>query len=160
MPKIIVDIYSTFRAFDNPCISPVTPVFPTYSYIRATAEVQNPEICLVSSNVFLEEVYVDVPVVKEIVLENKTLLSSNISWKEVSLSGICQGPPEGETRAEPCCIPTYVTRNKIFLLLDLYSRFAVDVWFVAHTKISLTEVSSSNCVTLFTIYSFTYWHVW
>jgi hypothetical protein len=54
------------------------------SYIRATAEVQNPEICILSSNVVLEEVYVDVPVVKEIVLENKTLLSSNISWKQVS----------------------------------------------------------------------------
>ncbi|CAB4016963.1 Hypothetical predicted protein, partial [Paramuricea clavata] len=52
------------------------------SYIRATAEVQNPEICILSSNVVLEEVYVDVPVVKEIVLENKTLLSSNISWKQ------------------------------------------------------------------------------
>ena len=59
-------------------------VFLQLSYIHATAEVQKPEICVLSSDVFLEEVYVDVPVVKEIVLENKTLLSSNISWNKVS----------------------------------------------------------------------------
>ncbi|XP_028403887.1 deleted in lung and esophageal cancer protein 1-like isoform X2 [Dendronephthya gigantea] len=51
------------------------------SYIRATAEVQKPEICLLSSNVAFEEIYVDVPIVKEIVLENKTLMFTKVSWK-------------------------------------------------------------------------------
>ncbi|XP_046844531.1 deleted in lung and esophageal cancer protein 1-like [Xenia sp. Carnegie-2017] len=51
-------------------------------YIQATAIVQKPEICLTFSNVLLKEVYVNVPVMKEIELENKTLLSSNITWKE------------------------------------------------------------------------------
>ena len=38
-----------------------------------------------SSNVVLEEVYVDVPVTKEIEVENKTSLSTYISWSKVSM---------------------------------------------------------------------------
>lgn len=55
-----------------------------FSYIQVAAEVQRPEICVLSSHIVLDEMYLNVPVEKDIVLENKSLLPSHVTWKPVS----------------------------------------------------------------------------
>ena len=47
-------------------------------------EVQTPQVCLLSCNLYIEEVYVGVPVAREVVLQNQTLLSARFQWNEVS----------------------------------------------------------------------------
>lgn len=56
-----------------------------FSYIHVTAEVQTPEICILSSTVVMEEVYLNVPFIKQIEVENKSLLKATFCWIEVSL---------------------------------------------------------------------------
>ena len=48
------------------------------------AEVQRPQVCLLSCDMYIEKVYLGVPVSREVVLHNQSLLKTQFSWKEVS----------------------------------------------------------------------------
>ena len=47
-------------------------------------EVQRPQVCLLSCDMYIEKVYLGVPVNREVVLHNKSLLRAQFKWKEVS----------------------------------------------------------------------------
>ncbi|EDO45789.1 predicted protein [Nematostella vectensis] len=53
------------------------------SYLSVFSEVQTPLVCLVSSSLYIEDVYLNVPVSREVVLQNHTLLATHFQWKEI-----------------------------------------------------------------------------
>ena len=54
------------------------------SYLSVFAEVQRPQVCLLSCDMYIEKVYLGVPVSREVVLHNQSLLKTQFAWKEVS----------------------------------------------------------------------------
>ena len=54
------------------------------------AEVQNPQACLLSCELKMEEVFVDVAVIQQVTLLNQTLLPATFEWGEVKESLILQ----------------------------------------------------------------------
>ena len=53
------------------------------SYLSVFCEVQRPLVCLLSSDLYIENVYLGVPVSREVVLHNQSLLRAQFHWKEV-----------------------------------------------------------------------------
>ncbi|XP_078378630.1 deleted in lung and esophageal cancer protein 1-like isoform X2 [Oculina patagonica] len=53
------------------------------SYLSVFAEVQRPQVCLLSCDMYIEKVYLGVPVSREVVLHNQSLLRAKFAWKEV-----------------------------------------------------------------------------
>ena len=47
------------------------------------AEVQRPQVCLLSCDMYIEKVYFGVPVSREVVLHNQSMLRAQFEWKEV-----------------------------------------------------------------------------
>lgn len=58
--------------------------FFSFSYLSVFAEVQRPQVCLLSCDMYIEKVYLGVPVSREVVLHNQSLLRAQYKWKEVS----------------------------------------------------------------------------
>ena len=54
------------------------------SYLSVFSEVQSPQVCLVSCDLYIEKVFLGVPVSREVLLQNQTLLHTEFQWKEVS----------------------------------------------------------------------------
>jgi len=53
------------------------------SYLSVFAEVQRPQVCLLSCDMYIEKVYLGVPVSREVVLHNQSLLKTQFAWKEI-----------------------------------------------------------------------------
>ncbi|XP_015773213.1 PREDICTED: deleted in lung and esophageal cancer protein 1-like [Acropora digitifera] len=53
------------------------------SYLSVFCEVQRPLVCLLSCDVLIEKVYLGVPISREVVLHNQSLLTAHFKWKEV-----------------------------------------------------------------------------
>ncbi|XP_074623643.1 deleted in lung and esophageal cancer protein 1-like isoform X1 [Acropora palmata] len=53
------------------------------SYLSVFCEVQRPLVCLLYCDVLIEKVYLGVPVSREVVLHNQSLLTAHFKWKEV-----------------------------------------------------------------------------
>lgn len=53
------------------------------SYLSVFAEVQRPQVCLLSCDMYIEKVYLGVPVSREVVLHNQSLLRAQYKWKEI-----------------------------------------------------------------------------
>ncbi|XP_019622348.1 PREDICTED: deleted in lung and esophageal cancer protein 1-like [Branchiostoma belcheri] len=63
------------------------------SHVSAQVEVQTPQVCLMSCQLVIDEIYTDVPVRREITLLNQTLLETDFTW----------GQPEGP-HADRCSV--------------------------------------------------------
>ncbi|XP_043923496.1 deleted in lung and esophageal cancer protein 1 [Protopterus annectens] len=60
------------------------------SYLTVQAEVQNPQVCLLSSQLAFGEVYVGIPVQGTAKLFNQTSLPANYSWIEIQKNDLTQ----------------------------------------------------------------------
>ncbi|XP_031565846.1 deleted in lung and esophageal cancer protein 1-like [Actinia tenebrosa] len=67
------------------------------NYLSVFSEVQSPLVCLLSSSLYLENVYLDVPVSRTITLQNQTLLTSEFCWNEI----ICNKDSDYSVTFEP-----------------------------------------------------------
>ena len=52
------------------------------------AEVQGPQVCLLSCDLYIEKVFLGVPVSREVVLHNQSLLKAQFAWKEVRFTNL------------------------------------------------------------------------
>ena len=53
------------------------------SYLSVFCEVQRPLVCLLSCDMYIEKVYLAVPVNREVVLYNQSLIRAHFKWKQV-----------------------------------------------------------------------------
>ncbi|XP_073236262.1 deleted in lung and esophageal cancer protein 1-like isoform X3 [Porites lutea] len=53
------------------------------SYLSVFGEIQRPLVCLLSCDMYIEKVYLGVPVSREVVLHNQSLLKARFTWEEV-----------------------------------------------------------------------------
>ena len=54
------------------------------SYLETRAIIQRPEVRFLSSNLDVEDCFVDVPVVKTVTMQNLTLFTVQYKWIEVN----------------------------------------------------------------------------
>ena len=52
------------------------------------AEVQGPQVCLLSCDLYIEKVFLGVPVSREAVLHNQSNLKAQFAWKEVRFTNL------------------------------------------------------------------------
>lgn len=57
--------------------------FYLFSYLSVFGEIQRPLVCLLSCDMYIEKVYLGVPVSREVVLHNQSLLKARFTWEEV-----------------------------------------------------------------------------
>ena len=57
--------------------------FFLFSYLSVFGEIQRPFVCLLSCDMYIEKVYLGVPVSREVVLHNQSLLKARFTWEEV-----------------------------------------------------------------------------
>ena len=57
--------------------------FFLFSYLSVFGEIQRPLVCLLSCDMYIEKVYLGVPVSREVVLHNQSLLKARFTWEEV-----------------------------------------------------------------------------
>ena len=55
------------------------------STVLVQGEVQNPQVCLLSCELAMPTVYLDVPTTHQVELLNQTLLDTTFKWGQVSL---------------------------------------------------------------------------
>ncbi|CAH1233881.1 DLEC1 [Branchiostoma lanceolatum] len=95
------------------------------SHVGAQVEVQTPQVCLMSCQLVIEEIYTDVPVRREITLLNQTLLETDFTW----------GQPEGP-HAERCSVEFGTPSGH----LGPREKVDITVTFTGHTQGEISEV--------------------
>ncbi|XP_022081791.1 deleted in lung and esophageal cancer protein 1-like [Acanthaster planci] len=95
------------------------------SFIGVRADVQHPQACLASCQLTMDEVYVGVPITREVTIVNQTLLAANFCWQE----------PQG-SQAEKCRVTFDPHQGR----LQPRENLKVAVTFVANTQGLLDNV--------------------
>ncbi|KAM3593795.1 uncharacterized protein V6R79_022034 [Siganus canaliculatus] len=100
----------------------------TGCHLQVRAEVQSPQMCLLSSKLLLSDLYVGVLAKASVTLYNQTLLPSQFSWmaqlqgKHAELCAASFDPPSGT--------------------LGPNTSMEITVHFISHTDLELTEVAA------------------
>ncbi|XP_008306151.1 deleted in lung and esophageal cancer protein 1 isoform X2 [Cynoglossus semilaevis] len=100
----------------------------TGCHLSVRADVQSPQVCLLSCELIFSELYVEIPTKGTVKLFNQTLLPSHFKWmaqlqgKQASLCTTSFDPPSGTLGPNAC--------------------IEVTVNFTAHTDMKLTEVAA------------------
>ncbi|KAK3726413.1 hypothetical protein QZH41_019666, partial [Actinostola sp. cb2023] len=104
------------------------------SYLSVFSEVQTPLACLLSSCLYIEDVYLDVPVSRTITLHNQTLMVTKFDWNQVMIGGVTDS--DYTVTFEPTCG-------------ELHSRQAlpIRVTFTGHKKGQVDNLMTSCHVT-------------
>ncbi|KAI8513172.1 Deleted in lung and esophageal cancer protein 1, partial [Branchiostoma belcheri] len=95
------------------------------SHVSAQVEVQTPQVCLMSCQLVIDEIYTDVPVRREITLLNQTLLETDFTW----------GQPEGP-HADRCSVEFGTPSGH----LGPREKVNITVTFTGHTQGEISEV--------------------
>ncbi|XP_078681945.1 deleted in lung and esophageal cancer protein 1-like isoform X2 [Branchiostoma floridae x Branchiostoma belcheri] len=95
------------------------------SHVSAQVEVQTPQVCLMSCQLVIDEIYTDVPVRREITLLNQTLLETDFAW----------GQPEGP-HADRCSVEFGTPSGH----LGPREKVNITVTFTGHTQGEISEV--------------------
>jgi len=76
-------IVKLFYVYLNSFCSFCFRLFFLFSYLSVFGEIQRPLVCLLSCDMYIEKVYLGVPVSRQVVLHNQSLLKARFTWKEV-----------------------------------------------------------------------------
>lgn len=100
----------------------------TGCHLSVRADVQSPQVCLLSCELLLSELYIRVPAVSTVTLYNQTVLPSHFSWM-TQLQG---------KHAELCAASFEPSSGT----LGPNTSMEITVNFVSHTDLELTEVTA------------------
>ncbi|XP_046879409.1 deleted in lung and esophageal cancer protein 1 isoform X5 [Hypomesus transpacificus] len=101
----------------------------TGCHLLVQADVQSPQVCLLSCELIFLELYVEVPAKTTVTMLNQTLLPAQFTWIESPLHG----------RQASLCSATF---NPSTGTLGPNAKMEITVTFTAHTELELTEVAA------------------
>ncbi|XP_062335007.1 deleted in lung and esophageal cancer protein 1 isoform X2 [Osmerus eperlanus] len=101
----------------------------TGCHLLVQADVQSPQVCLLSCELIFLELYVEVPAKTTVTMFNQTLLPAQFTWIESPLHG----------RQASLCSATF---NPSTGTLGPNAKMEITVTFTAHTELELTEVAA------------------